>query len=302
MSERCPESHELAAWIDGVLDDPRRKELIRHVSSCATCLGVVSGTVDVLRELQPESQTVPNPQPRPSPHPRHREWLALVAATLVLAVAVPFAMSLMDVGPDLSALFQAAMARLEFKPREVAWREQLVAAAGETRPIEARLAGGFPWAPHTPTRGVTEPVLETGLWPVEELAETLSKSRNDAGLGAASVLLGRYDDAIAALEAARKASPHDAMVACDLSAAYLARSARSDAGDDARRALEAADAALALSPRMNEAAFNRALALERLDRFPEAIEAWRGYLALDPASEWAREASERAANLGTPGP
>lgn len=294
MSERCPEAHELAAWIDGKLDDPRRTELIRHASNCATCLEVVSGSVIVLEELQRE---LPFNRSR-----RRREWLALVAATLVVAVAVPFSMSVMDVGPDLSAHFRAAMARLDFNPPEAAWREQLVAAAGDTRPIEARLAGGFPWAPYTQTRGATGGDLETGLWRVDALAETLADPRNDAGLGAASVLLGRYDDAIAALEAARKASPHDAMVACDLSAAYLARSARSDTGDDARRALEAADVALALSPRMNEAAFNRALALERLDRFPEAIEAWRSYLALDPASEWAREANEHAADLGTPGP
>jgi tetratricopeptide (TPR) repeat protein len=73
------------------------------------------------------------------------------------------------------------------------------------------------------------------------------------------------------------------------------------AGDaDASAALRSLDEALGLNPALAEAAFNRALLLERLGRRDEALAAWDRYLAIDGASAWAGEARRHRAALLPP--
>ncbi|MEO7792701.1 MAG: hypothetical protein ABIX28_24395 [Vicinamibacterales bacterium] len=78
----------------------------------------------------------------------------------------------------------------------------------------------------------------------------------------------------------------------DLSAAYLARAATNGNPDDGQRALQAADQALVVNAAMPEALFNRARALEALDRADDARRAWQAYLQVDRESPWAREAAD----------
>jgi tetratricopeptide (TPR) repeat protein len=69
------------------------------------------------------------------------------------------------------------------------------------------------------------------------------------------------------------------------------------AGDYAA-AMPPLEQALTLAPDMLRARWTHALCLERMGRGPEAIEAWRRYLQLDPDSAWADQARTHLAELG----
>lgn len=109
--------------------------------------------------------------------------------------------------------------------------------------------------------------------------------------GRAELLNGDLEAAIATLERARETAKLEA-VALDLACAYAAR------GDGARpedyaKALDLLERLLRVQPENRAALFNRALVLERLQRFDDAVESWDRYLQADSAGPWAAEARER---------
>ncbi len=109
--------------------------------------------------------------------------------------------------------------------------------------------------------------------------------------------LQALDHAVNALAQAAADDPHNAGTWSDLSAAYFVRAEQADDPRDLVRAYAAADRAVHENGSLPEARFNRALALERLFLKTEARVSWKGYLALDSTSLWAKEARERLAGL-----
>jgi CHAT domain-containing protein len=104
--------------------------------------------------------------------------------------------------------------------------------------------------------------------------------------------------AVSALEEAADRQP-SAAVLSDLAAAYLALA------EDRQPwllvdAITAASRAVEQAPDEPYAAFNLALALERLSLVHEASLAWERYLALADDGEWRQEAAERLARLRAP--
>jgi CHAT domain-containing protein len=101
--------------------------------------------------------------------------------------------------------------------------------------------------------------------------------------------------AVSALEAAAERKPSAAILS-DLAAAYLALS-----NDDQPwllvDAIAAATRSIEQAAGEPYAAFNLALALERMSLVHESSLAWERYLTLDDADEWRQEASERLARL-----
>jgi CHAT domain-containing protein len=106
--------------------------------------------------------------------------------------------------------------------------------------------------------------------------------------------------AVTFLERATRESPRDPRMLSDLSVAYLARAGRERRPEDLARALSAALQASRLSPLLPEAAFNRALAMEKLSLKGAAIRAWEAYPELDPVSEWSAEAEKHRQVLARP--
>ena len=127
---------------------------------------------------------------------------------------------------------------------------------------------------------------------IAERAEKNPSAQNLHELGVANILAKQEnaenkDAAVQALERAASTDPASGDVLTDLAAAYLARGH----DGDAQRAYDAATKAWTMK-QTPAAAWNRALALETLERNQEAIDAWRKYLELDPASEWSKEAAK----------
>lgn len=192
---------------------------------------------------------------------------------------------------------------------------RLAESLGGGRIVEPRLGVGFEYRPCTEggedlrlprvecsplpapgTRGFAE-TARLGL----ELRSEMAVAPDPEVLRIAGVLNvvwrdvspGSLNAAIGQLERAVAASSGDATILSTLAAAYIVLSEHTQDPSDLLRALEAAERAVSAAPAMHEAAYNRALILERLALYFEATEAWRGYLARDPDSEWGREAARR---------
>jgi len=101
------------------------------------------------------------------------------------------------------------------------------------------------------------------------------------------------DRPISYLEMISRTAPPDADVLADLSAAYLARAARTGDGADALRAVDAAARAVERDPRAPAARFDEALALQAVGLDGQADSAWTAYLAIDSTTRWADEARQR---------
>ena len=116
-------------------------------------------------------------------------------------------------------------------------------------------------------------------------------------LGIAYLVVGDTDRSATMLEQAADLAPTDARVLSDLSAAYLARAGRQRQPEDLNKALALAERAIKADPKLAEAWFNRAYALEKSARVEEARRAWEAYLKIDEHSGWADEARRHARAL-----
>jgi Flp pilus assembly protein TadD len=102
--------------------------------------------------------------------------------------------------------------------------------------------------------------------------------------------------AVRLLNAATRSAPNNAAIWNDLAAAELARASRGDR-TALTLALHAADRASALEPSSPDAYYNRALALEHLDRDREAVAAYRQALEHETSDAWRTEMYERLQRL-----
>ncbi len=116
-SSAHPELEEIAAYLDGQLSRVERAGITRHLSVCTECLELFTETAHVLRETSAETaggDVVPFARPsRPS-----WRWLPYAAAaTVLLALALPTYLLLLDSGAAdrvLPAPIEAA--RQRFRP------------------------------------------------------------------------------------------------------------------------------------------------------------------------------------------
>lgn len=214
---------------------------------------------------------------------RWTPWVGGIAAAVVIALLVP---------AIRSALYRSPI-------------DRLVALSAKTgRIVEPRISGGFGWSPYRgPDRGNGALFGDPERMKLSGAAgELIERAQHDAGAeaqhdaGVAMMLTQNPAGAIGRLEVAAKAKP-SAGVWSDLAAARYA--AASDLGRTALypQALAAADAALRLDENHPEAAFNRALIIERMGLAGEARAAWTRYLTVDPSSKWAEEARSHLSSL-----
>lgn len=282
----CPDAEVLAAYVDEGLGADEHAQLERHLAECDSCRVIVARVVDT-KSAVGAATTVAGTSGG-SGGARHffrfsraqAAWgagsLAAAAAVLTMIINVGYRSKLAD----------------------------LAAAVGEERTVEARLTGGFRYGP------VRAPVRSGGSsaasddWTVYAAASRIREvARNDPSasnlhaLGVSHLVLGEYDNAVRAIEDAVADDPEPAQYHSDLAAAYLARAKHLNRPDDLPRALGAAERALKRNADLNEARFNRALALEALFLEDQARQAWEEYLARDPASGWTSEAREHLQTL-----
>lgn len=266
----CPDLELIAAYLDGRVSERDRASIADHLSTCEDCYAVF--VESARHRLQDRKAHV-------------LLWRRAAIATATLAAAAAL------------VLFVQSGVIQRMRPGTGANLAELVAAVGAQRTIEPRLTGGFAYAPlRAPTRsgepaaGYQSPDVKIAAAKIEKLATQHRSAEALGSLGIAHLVMGDLDKAVAVLEEAADRPNPTAQVLSDLSAAYLARGTAHERVQDVARALAQAERAIKADPRVNEARFNRALALERLSLSDQAREAWEDYLKADTQSGWATEA------------
>ncbi len=212
-----------------------------------------------------------------APHPMKLRRAA-VAAALVGAISL------------ILALWAERLYRFDL-------RTELVSALGGFRPVEGRLAG-FPAAPYL----ARVPAAGAPTWNrfVRSLNERVGRHPSrEAFIDAALLRIAsrEWEQATGLLSEAAAAGGQDARIWNDLAVVHLERGAENRDPQHLILALSVIERAVRVSPAQAEAAFNRALILERLGLRRHARDAWQRYLDLDRTSPWASEAETRLAAL-----
>ncbi|MEA2337542.1 MAG: hypothetical protein QOE82_1549, partial [Thermoanaerobaculia bacterium] len=158
------------------------------------------------------------------------------------------------------------------------------------RPVHGRLTE-FPYAP---LAGASLPAARNSLRLLQaatSIAALPANTPEELHLrGIARLVLDDLSAGVSDLDAARAARPNDARFLNDYSAAVMEKAFRNDNAELMIEALTAADRASAMKPRLPEAVFNRALALEGIGLESVADKTFKDYLVLDTSSRWATEA------------
>jgi tetratricopeptide (TPR) repeat protein len=265
MTLAHPASEDLGRFVEGTLDDAARAAVVEHIADCDECRVVV---VDSSEFIEPARAG-------------HSWWVAIAASVLLVAAVGTFTYSKLH---DPLAKLTEEYAQLK------------------SRPIEGRLSV-LPYVPLIRNRGSNDEVdLPLNIMQ-GEAASLVELSGNDAktlhARGIGLLLDGNdkaADDSLPLLMAAAAKEPSNARYQSDLAAALIAAAKSRDTAK-LQLAVEASGRALQIDPHSREALFNRALALEFLDRKQEAIAAYTRYLALDPSSNWANEVRQHQDNL-----
>jgi Uncharacterized protein conserved in bacteria len=264
----CIDAETIAALADGKLPRNEIRVVLAHIDTCGLCMGTLQASNDYASRGGASA---------------FRGWrIALAAAAMIAAalVAAPFLWQRLQADRDANTV----MHLVELAPRSA-------------RIVEARLSGGFGWAPYRGrTRAAGEVVdprqlrLNGVAGDAVEHADAQPSGAAQRAAGVALLLIDDPSGAISRLRDATQRAPRDAHTWSDLAAAQYGAALRLDRPSLYAEALSSADHALQLDPILAEALFNRALILERLGLTEQAREAWRVYLQHDAASAWAAEA------------
>jgi tetratricopeptide (TPR) repeat protein len=182
--------------------------------------------------------------------------------------------------------------------------DQLIASAySERRPFELRIAGAA-YGPVRQERGgersaLAEPasLLRAKYVIKERLAGRPDDEAMLAASGRVELLEGHYDEAIRTFGRMLDAQPDSPALLTDLATAYFQRAVATDHAIDYGQTIELLGRTLAKTPDDHVALFNRAIALQKMFAYQEAIRDWEHYLRVDPKGSWADEARRRLSEL-----
>jgi cellulose synthase operon protein C len=270
---------DLHPFLDGELEDDRASAFRRHLGVCDRCptdleeailtdeiagsvLGPARGprTVEVVGAPSALAAEVANRDDLAIRRSR-RHWAAGVVAAGALAAAMLLLFFGRGSGDELAAL-----------------------QATTHRTIEGRLSyPGFDG--HRPFRRVRDAGTQQWRSAREQVLAALERRGDQHGLAVALMVEGQLAQAADHLN---RASP-SAEVLSDQAALAIEQR-------DGAQALALVDRALAISPTHPPALWNRAVALDLLDRDAEAVQAYEAVARIAEAG-WSREAQRRAAAL-----
>ena len=294
----CPSLTEWARLAAGLLEGPRREELLAHAGTCDACGAALRAVVEDFADdmTEAESQTL---ESLPSSQPEWqrgvarkmaeasgrgarfsaRTWLARAAAVIV-AVGAGWLGLVQWMAKDPARLMAEAYTR--------------------QRPFEFRIPG----AEHAPVRlqrrgvGSRPPgLLEAEAKIIRELDKDPDNVKWLALRARAEMLAWDAEAAIATLLRAVERKPDDPELLADLGMAYALRAEGPNRAVDYSSAIEYLGRSLKAKPNSPVALFNRAFVYERMYLYDEALRDWRRYLDLDTAGAWREEAQRHLADI-----
>jgi tetratricopeptide (TPR) repeat protein len=289
-SSACPDAERLAEYGDRRLPAPEQRDIDRHLVGCADCREALF----IAAAFRDHDETQLAENSGKVLWFRHT-WVKVGGGVLAAAAGLLIAIYTGRVPAGTPNAIQGALGSPDLTG--------LVAAVGAapTRLIDGRLTGGFEYGPPpSVTRGAPASVstdVQIAAASVELRVGESQLPRNLHALGVAALLLGDYDTAQKQLAGAASAEPSNPAFASDLAAVHLTRGVRTGDVAELRAAIAAADRALQLEPGLNEARFNRALALASLPA-PD-LSGLEDYAARD-SGPWGDEARRRLSERKAP--
>lgn len=300
-STPCVEDEQLLDYLDGQLPESSRAEVEGHLVSCSSCRQTLAWYIRLLNpimtaEEKAQLEHIGLNQLADWAKARHREEVSRHRKVPVLprrGIFLPWRLA-----ASVAAILSASVLIWFFFIRQSDVERGLAAlrqAYAQERPLEARLTGGFPYAPYRAQRGAGGGVVNATLLTFAReklLSAVLQEGSAEAhhALGLAYLAEHRYEEALEHLENAMAQDPDNPRLDCDLGAAYLQKGQRDDSMADLARAIEHFTRAWQRDSSLLEALFNRALCYQKMFLFWQAEADWQQYLQLDPHSPWADEA------------
>lgn len=278
----------IAAFVDRTLDPAARAAAEAHLAACADCREVWVETNEMASDAEAGAGGASAPTAAPATRGRSRRWiygiggLATAATILLMAWNTNSVRSLQD-GERPSV-------------------DLILALTHGQRFTEAQTSVELAWQPRpSPVRGD----ITAGRSDAARLADDIREAARTAPsveslhrAGLAALIVGRTAEAVQLLDqASRRDGPRPPGFEVDFTAALL-ESCRTGCSSERRLlALESAEASLQKSPRSPSALFNRALALEGLERVDEARRAWQEALLYQSDPGWRAEVAGRIERL-----
>lgn len=327
----CLEAGTVASYLDGRLSASERESAERHLAGCAECRELLTAAFETKSALDAEGiEAEELAESAEDEVDARRRGTSSDPIRLVDARPghvrpgeaheprkLGFSRRLQLAGGGLLALAATALFVIALDP---AWLRalrggaagspelrELVSAVGGNRLVEPRLSGGFAWGPPPivlrsgNAEGSLPPEVRIAIARIEKAADADPTAAHLHALGAAQLLDGELDAAIATLRRAADARPEQARAWNDLAAAYLTRAGRRPVEGDVFNAIAAAERATTADASLAEAWFNLALARDAAGQTPQAQEAWRRAAALEPPSSgWHDEAVRRTQTASQP--
>lgn len=308
----CPDSQMLSEYLDGKLAATERDRIEDHISRCEDCYFVVKETSALQAENGAEGVGLGGVDAPPG-------GASIVEAAGGLGKAGPARHSFVarHLLPMAAALIVGVGAVALWRQTNVAGSYEesvkpLVDAVGERRFFEPRLTGGFKYGPTISFKRAAGSGPESETWGVLAVAGEITGRAATASIvakasrAAAALFAGDVEGAVAGYSQLVRDEPGAAAWASNLAAALMVRASRRNDGagpqnDDILKALEFAEKAHQLEPGLDEARFNRALALEMLSRTEESRRAFeeiaaRGHPWSGAARDHLRNGPEPAAS------
>src|SRR5574341_710001 len=163
----------------------------------------------------------------------------------------------------------------------------------QSRPLEARVTGGFAYQPYERKRGpikglgtedsnVDRDQLNYALVELTRAVASHPTPEARHNLGRLYLLTSDFERAEEQLTQALAGAPREARLHADLATLYYERSKLADPLPLLLKAAEHYDTAIELEPQLAEAWFNRALCREQMAIYSGARADWERYLQFDP--------------------
>ena len=308
----CPNEERLRMLAVGLADPKEAEELLAHAAACDWCGAVLREAAQDLVEEPTDEELAFARSTKLADARNRREMAERLAGEAPRAIPTLWARAAAwldhaahwmrrPVAWLVPAGVAAAAGLVFLVPTYFPSTEHLLAQAYfERRTSEFRFAG----AQHAPIR--QEMGEESAFRQPEPLLKAQAKlaaqlrSNPDAPdtlrlQGEANLISSHASAAIEMLEKARSLRPQDARILADLGAAYALRGETEQQPADYHTSINLLSQSLQLRPGIAEVLFNRALVLEKMELFAQAVAAWEDYLKVDSAGEWAGEARKRLA-------
>ncbi len=174
------------------------------------------------------------------------------------------------------------------------------------RPLESRITD-FNYAPFSQVRGESDKKFDMRERNHAEIIsqDAVANQPNADNLHTlARLYLAKrnFDEALKEIKKAHQLDLQNAEIVSDTGVIYLEKSKIATEENEkalelAAKALDYFDKAIAISPDLLEARFNKAITLQILNSPTEARKAWQDYLNLDADSQWAEEARQNLKRL-----